>query len=129
MGTIDFEYDAARDVVIATPRWQLETEDDVRAWYAQYEAYFEPLGRRMDVVFVLDDFDIRPAIGVFWGEHRARMQQRYTRYSVRIHLRLGVKLYVGTSGKRHGAMTDEAADLESAFALLEEMRRRGEDAG
>lgn len=59
-GAIEFEYDVARDVVIATPHWRIETEDDVRAWYAQYEAYFEPLGRRVDVVFVLDHFDLRP---------------------------------------------------------------------
>ena len=124
-GTIDFECDAARDVVLATPRWRIETEDDVREWYAQYEAYFEPLGRRVDVIFVLDHFELRPALGVLCGEYRARMQQRYTRNSIRVHPSLGVKLYVRTSGNRHGAMTDEAPDLESAYALLEELRRRG----
>ena len=124
-GAIEFEYDVARDVVIATPHWRIETEDDVRAWYAQYEAYFEPLVRRVDVVFVLDHFDLRPALGVLWGEYRARMQQCNTRYSIRVHPSLGVKLYVRTSGNRHGAMTDEAPDLESAYARLEELRSRG----
>jgi len=40
-------------------------------WHAQFEAFFSRLGRKVDVVIVLDDFRIGPKIGSVWGKYRS----------------------------------------------------------
>ena len=69
---ISFQYDAAHDIVIATPRWTIKTEEDVRTWYAQYEAYLKRFRRVIDFIVVLDDFKVATTIGPFWGACRER---------------------------------------------------------
>jgi hypothetical protein len=41
---------------------------DVLEWCEQYKTFVSPFARKMDFVAVLDDFEIGPTIGVFWGE-------------------------------------------------------------
>lgn len=66
-GKIEFRYDGANDLVIATPRWVIETEADVALWHDQYVSYMQRYDRKMDMVIVLDHFEIKAAIGVAWG--------------------------------------------------------------
>src|SRR5579859_1178185 len=100
-GTIEFKYDHANDIVIAIPHWQIDTREHVLSWYNQYEAYMKRWNRKMDFIVVLDDFVIGPAIGSVWGEYRAKVHQRYTRFNYRVHSNNRVKLFVNTSGVRY----------------------------
>src|SRR5450432_1615210 len=92
-GKIDFQYDRANDLVIATPRWVIETEADVAEWYDQYASYMQPYKRKMDMVIVLDHFEIKPAIGVVWGAARAKIHQQFTGFNYRVHANNRVKLF------------------------------------
>lgn len=122
-GRIDFRYDGANDIVVAVPHWNIETAADVAEWFAQYEAYMSRFRRRMDLVVLLDDFQIAPAIGVVWGEARGRLHQRFTRFSYRVHANNRVKLFVNTSGVRYDVATQEAATLEDAIEGIQAARR------
>ncbi|MBV9947714.1 MAG: hypothetical protein JOZ69_12745 [Myxococcales bacterium] len=75
-GRIDFRYDGVNDIVIATPHWNIETQEDVVTWFGQYEAYMRQFNRRLDFIVVLDDFRIGAGIGPFWGEYRAKVHQQ-----------------------------------------------------
>jgi hypothetical protein len=127
LGKIDFRYDAAEDIVFATPHWHIETIQDVLAWYQQYVRYFESTfaGRKVDLVLDLADFRISPSIAREWGEYRARLNSTHTRFSWRVSADPRVRLHVLTSGARHGAgkQTDEAATLEDAVAAIKAARR------
>jgi hypothetical protein len=123
-GTIDFQYDRERDLVIATPHWKIVTENDVTTWLAQYASYMKSFGRKMDLVVVLDDFEVTPVIGSKWGESRATLHKEYLRYSIRVHSRRDVKLFVNTSGARFNIATEEAASVDDAVDAILEMRRR-----
>jgi hypothetical protein len=123
-GSIDFRYDKARDIVIATPHWKIATDEDVATWLAQYASYLTAFGRAMDMIVVLDDFEVTPAIGSRWGEHRARLHREHLRFSIRVHSKRDVKLFVNTSGARFNIATEEAASLEDAVAAILEMRRQ-----
>jgi hypothetical protein len=123
-GSIDFRYDQDRDIVIATPHWKIATENDVTTWLSQYAMYMKPFGRRMDMVVVLDDFEVTAAIGSKWGEYRARLHKEYLRYSIRVHSKRDVKLFVNTSGARFNIATEEAASVDDAVDAILEMRRR-----
>ena len=122
-GTVTFAYDRANDVVVATPRWHLETEADVLACYRRYESYLKIFTRKMDLIVVLDDFTISPTIGVVWGEYRARLYKHYTRFTYRVRSNGRVKLFVNASGVQHEVATEEATTVEDAIEEIAAARR------
>lgn len=124
-GRIVFRYDAENDIVIATPFWKLQTEDDARAWYRQYETYMKRFRRKMDFIVVLDELDVGQAIGPYWGDLRAELLSRYTRLNYRVRGKRTVKLYVNTSDARHNVATQDASSVEEAVAAILRTRAAG----
>jgi hypothetical protein len=124
-GSIRFEHDEANDVYIVYPRWNIESDEDCKVWLQQYVDFFERLGRRVDAIFVLDDFKIGKEIGGLWGAYRAEVHKRFTRHTVRVHSDAKVLTSVSTSGVLHGVGTDEARDIETAILLIELKRQDG----
>jgi hypothetical protein len=122
-GHIDFEYDSTNDVVIATPHWLIEDESDVQEWFSQYERYFRRFGRKVDAVMVLDDFEIKVAIGPRWGEARARLLHTFTLRSYRVHATAKVQTFTNTSGARYNAATQEAATIADAIEGIKAARQ------
>lgn len=123
-GTIDFRYHAPNDVVVATPHWRLETTADAAEWLETYARYLKRFDRRMDLIIVLDDFDIAPAIATAWGEYRAKLHQNLTRHSIRVHASNRVRLFVNTSGARFDVATGEAATVEDAILAIKTLRQK-----
>jgi len=125
-GTIDFQYDAARDIVIATPKWRLVTKEDCETWYAQWDKYLSKFRRKVDCVVLLSDFHVDPAIAPAWGEYRAKLNIAYFRHSYRVQADSVVKLFTKTSGVRFNAATSEAETVEAAIeGILDERKRAG----
>ncbi len=122
-GTIQFEYDEKNQIVIATPHWKIVTEADVLTWFSQYQRYMMRFPHRMDFIFVLDDFDVHPAIGSKWGEYRAKLHKQFTRFNYRVHSKRDVKLFVNTSGVRYNVSTEEAASVADAVEGILSARR------
>jgi hypothetical protein len=124
-GTIHFQFDSANEVHVATPRWSIETEDDCRIWFKQYEDYFKRFSEKVDVIFVLEHFRMGNGIGSIWGRYRAEINNRFTRYSIRVHANAKVSTFIATSSAIHSAPGNEARDIPAAIALLKEWRKLG----
>ena len=120
---IEFRYDQSNDLIIATPHWTLESDADVAEWYSQYESYMQGYARKMDMVIVLDHFEIKPAIAVAWGLARAKIHQKFTRFNYRVHASNRVRLFVNTSGARYDVATEEAATVADAIEGILAARR------
>ena len=123
-GSIDFKYDAAKDIVIAIPKWRIATKQDCDVWYHQWASYLAKYGRKVDCVVLLDDFHVDPAIAPAWGEYRAKLNIDYFRHSYRVHADPTVKLFVKTSGVRFNAASGEAPTVEDAIEGILEARRQ-----
>ncbi len=123
-GRIDFKHDAFHDIVIATPHWNVETEQDLFEWYQTYVNYMKRFSRKMDSVIVVDDFKVAPNLGSKWGEYRAKIHHQYLRYNFRVHCNPRVKLFTNTSGVRYNISREEAASVEDAIEGILEARRR-----
>jgi hypothetical protein len=123
-GTIEFTYDAAKDIVIAVPKWNIETKEDCEIWYTQWEAHLSKYGRKVDCVVVLDDFHIGPRIASAWGEYRAKLNNTYFRHSFRVHADPTVKIFIQTSGVRFNAAAGEAATVEGAIEGILDARKK-----
>ena len=66
-GIMDFSYDESNDIIIATPHWNIETLEDCEVWYNQWVDYISKYNRKMDVVMILDDFNVKASFSVEWG--------------------------------------------------------------
>jgi hypothetical protein len=128
-GTIDFHYDDQNDIIVATPHWKIATEGDVRTWYGQYVQYLTRYGRKIDIVFVLDDFEVLPVIGAKWGEYRAKLLREFTRFNFRVNSSRNVKLFVNTSGARYNVSHAQADSVEDAIEGVLEARRTSKSGG
>ena len=123
-----FRYDTENDVIIGIPDWKIETREDALEWYRQYETYFSTFNRKMDIIVVLDNFEVATSVGPFWGEIRARVHQNFIRHNFRVHSNARVRLFVNTSGVRYDVSTLEAATIEDAIEGIKEARRLAGDA-
>jgi len=123
-GKIDFQYDAAKDIVLATPHWRLATKEDCERWFDQWDGYLSKFKRKVDCVVVLDDFHVDPAIAPAWGQYRAKLNIAYFRHSFRVNADATVKLFIKTSGVRFNAATGEAASVEAAIEGILEARKQ-----
>jgi hypothetical protein len=123
-GTIDFRYDAAKDIVVATPRWRISTKEDCEVWFDQWASHLTKYKRKVDCVVVLDDFHVDAQIASAWGEYRAKLNIDFFRHSYRVHADATVKLFIKTSGVRFNAATGEAASVEAAIEGILEARKR-----
>ncbi len=122
-GTVRFQYDVTNDIHLVYPKWDVETEEDCRVWFGQFEAYFSPFGRQVDVIIVLDDFRIGPKIGSVWGKYRSAWVSKYTRYSVRVRSSARARTFSFTSAALHGGSYEEAPDVESAVERIRGWRK------
>jgi hypothetical protein len=123
-GTIDFRYDAAKDIVIAIPSWRIVTKEDCEVWFREWQSYLMKFKRKIDCIVVLDDFHVDPAIAPAWGEYRAKLNIDYFRHSFRVNPDPTVRLFCKTSGVRFNAAAAEAPSLEDAILGILDARKR-----
>jgi hypothetical protein len=122
-GKIEFSYDTANDIVIAVPRWTIETDQDCQVWFNEWATYLSTYERKVDCVVVLDDFHVDSRIASTWGEYRATLNNTYFRHSYRVHADRTVKLFIQTSGVRFNAASGEAATVDDAIAGILDARQ------
>ncbi len=84
-GTVDFKYDVRNDIVICIPHATLETEDDFRIMYKQFDDYFRHFHQKVDVVFVFDDMRITGEMIGIWSEYRRRLAEKHIRFARRVN--------------------------------------------
>jgi hypothetical protein len=126
-GTIDFRYDFDHDIVVARPRWTLDTTAEVMRWYQLHAKYF---GGRFhgpkDLIVVNDDFDVAPKVATVWGSYRAKLHETLVRHAVRVNSNARVRLTTNTSGVRYSVSTLEAVSMEEAIAAILAVRELAE---
>lgn len=123
-GTINFKHDVENDIVVSTPYWKIETQEDCEVWFKQCEDYFGRFHHKVDVVFVLDDFVVTSQIIREWGEYRARMLKAYVRFSYRVHTANLINIILKPSAIKHNVSLDVAESVESAVALIQADRAK-----
>ena len=68
-GSVEFHHDVENDIVIVTPRWKIETPDDIAVWYEQWVSWLEAHrpNEKVDCVIVLHDFHVDTAVAAAWA--------------------------------------------------------------
>ena len=126
-----FEYLEKLDVVVATPVWELDTEEDVLSWFQQYEDYYKGnFDKPVDTIFDLSYFHVGSGMGPKFGEYRAKFAKLYTGRTYRCHNdNERVKTYMYTSAVKYNAEANEFPTFEAAVTALLEDRKETDEAG
>ena len=122
VGTVQFQYDEKNDVVIAIPNWKIETQADCEVWLKQYTDYLKPFRRKVDMVFVLDDFAVTSQIISVWGEYRTDLVKNHVRFSYRVHLNSLIKIIIKSGAMQYNAASQDADSIEGAIAGIKAAR-------
>jgi len=117
-GTIEFYHDEENDIVIVTPHWNIETNEDCELWYNQWVDFATKFGRKMDAIMILDDFFVKAGVSVEWGHFRVKILKEYTRFTYRVNPELTTGIFIKTSGTRYNASTNEASSLKAAIDAI-----------
>ena len=122
-GTMKFEHDKVNDIYVATPNWNIETKEDCEKWYKQWYDYLSKIGKKVDMVVILDNFKVASSVAAEWGEYRAKLNNDFFRLSYRVNPDLMTGVFIKTSGVRYHAATKEAKTVESAIIAIKEERK------
>ena len=118
-GTIDFSYDFLHDVVIARPRWTLETAAEVMRWYESHARYFAGrFSRPKDLITIHDAFEVAPQIRSLWQNYEARLQENLVRFAASVMESPAARHARSAGLARDGAaviVTDTVADAVAAI--------------
>jgi hypothetical protein len=125
-GTIDFRYEFQHDIVVARPRWTLETAADVSRWYEAHGRYLGArFSRPKDLITVHDSFVIAPQVGALWESYSSRLTESLVRVHAAVNTKTRLRL---ASGVGMVARPIEAHTLEEAIAAIL-ARREGSRSG
>jgi hypothetical protein len=124
-GTIDFTYDRENDVVIAVPRWNLQTPEDIEGWFRQWCEYFSAnFDRKVDLIIDVTNMRLNAKVGALFGEYRVKVHQMYTIRSYRVHCAGTIDFFTKTSAVRLNGPADTCGSIEEALATLKEDRAK-----
>jgi hypothetical protein len=130
MARIRFQYRALYDVVIAYVNCTLETEADVAAWQAEYEAYFKgQFSRKVDLILELSKFHFAPAVADSFARCRASILSEFTIRSYRVQQRVRERTFMYTSSARRGTPANHYESIGEALKALLDDRARAAEAG
>ncbi len=110
------------DCYIAYPCGVIATPADVQLFIDEYVRWFEPLGRKVDVIIVLDMFTVMPAVAELWSIARKAMVERFTNFTVRVSAGGNLAFFLKKNPAANSAYDDYAEDITSAIALLVQKR-------
>jgi hypothetical protein len=124
-GTIEFDFDPRVDVVVARPRWTLDSAPEVMRWHQLHANYFKARFRGpKDMVVVNDHFDVAQKVASLWGSYRAKLHQTVIGVSIGVNNSARVRQNTQTSGVRHSIGSLEATSVEEAIASILAIRER-----
>jgi hypothetical protein len=126
-GSIDFRYEFQHDIVVARPRWTLETAADVSRWYEAHGRYLGArFSRPKDLITVHDNFVIAPQMGALWESYSARLNESLVRFSAAVNAKGRLRL---ASGVGPVARPIEAQTIEEAIAGILARREGSRSSG
>jgi len=67
-GSVEFEYDAKKNIVFTEDNWEIKTREDVDAFFAEYQKFFKGLNKKVYVISHIDGLLVRAKIAGYYGE-------------------------------------------------------------
>lgn len=94
-GKVIFEYDENLNIVFTEDHWEIKTKQDVDEFFAEYQRYFEKLGKKVYMISNIDNLLVHAEIAEYYGEVAKRTVADYllgfARYGTKDWARMTVR--------------------------------------
>ncbi|MGB9721767.1 MAG: hypothetical protein ACPL28_09855 [bacterium] len=67
-GKVLFEYDEILNIVFTEDHWEIQTKQDVDEFFAEYQNYFQKLGKKVYMISNIDDLLVHAEVADYYGE-------------------------------------------------------------
>lgn len=130
-GTIDFRYDFDNEIVIARPRWHIDTPAEAMRWYQLSSRYFTArFSSPKDLIIVEDAFRVAPEVRPLWLGYRDKALDAFVRLAVYVtsssQPRLAFVTPVTSGARGSGVGRMETPTVEDAIAAIRRLRQDSE---
>ena len=124
-GQVAFRYDASQNTVFSEDRAKLETREQVDAFIAEYQAYWNTLGRKCWLVTNIDDLFVAGQIADYYAEESLRVMGRHLLGFARWATNSWARMSVRTTALKAGMPAVIHSSQDDAVAAIAEMKRTG----
>ncbi len=67
-GKVIFDYDEKSNIVFTEDHWEIKTKQDVDEFFAEYQRYFQKLGKKVYMISNIDDLLVHAEVAEYYGE-------------------------------------------------------------
>lgn len=119
---VNFEYDPERNIVFTEDKWEIKTKEDVDAFFAEYQKFFEKLGKKVYMVSNINGLLVHAPIAEYYGETSRATVGQYLLGFARWGTNDWARMTVRTTSLK-ASMTPNIYDTrEEAIEAIEKMR-------
>ena len=125
--SVNFEYDEEKNIVFTEDRGEIKTEEDVDAFFTEYEKYFKNLNKKVYMISHIDGLLVHAKIAEYYGNKARSTVGHYLLGFARWGTNDWARMTVRTTSLK-AKMTPNIYDTrEDAIKAIETMKQSGEE--
>lgn len=121
-GSVEFEYDAEKNIVFTEDNWEIKTREDVDAFFAEYEKFFNGLNKKVFMISHIDGLLVHAGIASYYGEAARTAIGNYVLGFARWGMNDWARMTVRTTSLRVKLTVNIYDTREEAIQAIEEMK-------
>ncbi len=125
LGRTKFEYDEKLNVLFTEDDWQVETREDVDAFFSAYSNFLTPLGRKVYMVSDIDKLLVQAAVAEYYGEQARALVYKHLLGFSRYGTNSWARMTVRTTSHLARMTANIFGTRAEAVQAIEEMKKRG----
>jgi hypothetical protein len=126
-GSVEFEYDAELNIVFTEDNWEVKTHEDVDAFFAEYQKFFQKLGKKVYMISHIDNLLVRASIANYYGDTASSTVGDYLLGFARWGTNDWARMTVRTTSLKAKLTPNIYDTREQAIAAIQEMKNKKEE--
>ena len=123
--TVAFEYDGEKNIVFTEDSGDIQTREEVDAFFDQYESYLNQLAKKVYVVANIDNLMVRSVIADYYGAQAQKRAVQHILGFARWGTNTSARLTVRTSSANANIPARIFDTREEAVEEIEELKAAG----
>jgi flavorubredoxin len=120
---IIFEYDEEKNILFTEDHWELWAREDVDEFFAEYEEYFNNLGKKVYIVSNINNLLVHAKIADYYGETAKNTIAQYILGFARWGTNDRARMTVRTTSLKANIPPNIYNSKEAAVKAIEEMKK------
>lgn len=123
--TVGFEYDGEKNILFTEDAGDIQTREEVDAFFDQYESYLNQLGKKVYVVANIDNLMVRSVIADYYGAQAQKRAVQHILGFARWGTNTSARLTVRTSSANANIPARIFDTREEAVEEIERLKAAG----